>query len=72
MQKDKQVEISKEQNSYFDLEKLDVVHSEAPSITYGLFQQDSVGKRKNKPQYHEMLTQFNDKYGCPVDPKLKY
>jgi len=67
VQKDKQVAMSEEQKSYFGLEKLNVVRSEVPAIThvdYSARIQSVSGK--TSPRYHEMLTRFNDKYGCPV------
>jgi len=67
VQKDKQVEMSEEQNSYFGLEKLNVVRSKVPAITHVDYSAriQSVN-RKTNPRYHEMLTRFNEKYGCPV------
>jgi carbamoyltransferase len=67
VQKDKQVVMSEEQNSYFGLEKLNVVRSEVPAITHVDYSAriQSVNEKTN-PRYHQMLTKFNDKYGCPV------
>ena len=67
VQKDKQVKMSEEQNSYFGLEKLNVVRSEVPAVTHVDYSAriQSVNKQTN-PRYHEVLTKFNDKYGCPV------
>ena len=67
VQKDKQVEISDEQKSYFGLEKLNVVRSEVPTITHVDYSAriQSVNKQIN-PRFHQMLTKFNDKYGCPI------
>ena len=67
IQKDKQVVMSEQQNSYFGLEKLSVVRSEIPAITHVDYSAriQSVNKKTN-PLYHEVLTKFNDKYGCPV------
>jgi len=67
VQKDKQVAMTEEQNSYFGLEKLNVVRSETPAIThvdYSARIQSVNGKTNSR--YHEMLTKFNNKYGCPV------
>jgi len=65
--KDKQVAMSEKQKSYFGLEKLNVVRSEIPAITHVDYSAriQSVNGKTN-PRYHEMLTRFNDKYGCPV------
>ena len=67
VQKDKQVKMSDKQKSYFGLEKLNVVRSEVPAITHVDYSAriQSVNGKTN-PRYHEMLTRFNDKYGCPV------
>ena len=67
VQKDKQVNMSEEQNSYFGLEKLNVVRSEVPAVTHVDYSAriQSVNEQTN-PLYHQMLTKFNDKYGCPV------
>ena len=67
VQKDKQVAMSEKQKSYFGLEKLNVVRSEIPAIThvdYSARIQSVNGKTNSR--YHEMLTKFNNKYGCPV------
>ena len=67
LQKDKQVIMSDEQNSYFGLEKLNVVRSEVPAITHVDYSAriQSVNSKTNS-RYHELLTKFNDKYGCPI------
>ncbi|MDP6401059.1 MAG: carbamoyltransferase [Candidatus Marinimicrobia bacterium] len=67
VQKDRQVAMSKKQNSYFGLEKLNVVRSEIPAITHVDYSAriQSVNGITN-PRYHKMLTKFNDKYDCPV------
>ena len=67
VKKDKQVVMSEEQNSYFGLEKLNVVRSEVPAITHVDYSAriQSVNKHTN-PRYHEILTSFNNKYGCPI------
>jgi len=67
VQKNKQVEMSGKQNSYFGLDKLNVVRSEVPAITHVDYSAriQSVNFKTN-PRYHEMLTKFNDKYGCPL------
>ena len=67
VKKDKQVKMSEEQNSYFGLEKLNVVRSEVPAVTHVDYSAriQSVNEQTN-PRFHQMLTKFNDKYGCPV------
>jgi len=67
VQKDKQIELSKEQHSYFGLEKLNLVRSEIPAITHVDYSAriQSVNVETN-PRYHQLLTKFNNKYGCPI------
>ena len=67
VQKDKQIKMSEDQKSYFGLKKLNIVRSEVPAITHVDYSAriQSVNGETN-PRYHEMLTRFNDKYGCPV------
>ena len=65
--KDKQLPMTEEQESYFGLKKLNIARSEVPAITHVDYSAriQSVNKHTNK-RYHDMLTAFNDKYGCPV------
>ncbi len=65
--RDKQVAIQQNENSYFGLEKLNVVRSEIPAITHVDYSAriQSVNKKTN-PKFYKMLSKFNDKYGCPV------
>jgi carbamoyltransferase len=67
VQKDKQIKMSEKQNSYFGLEKLNTVRSKVPAVTHVDYSAriQSVNKKTN-PRYHQMLTKFNEKYGCPV------
>jgi carbamoyltransferase len=65
--KDKQVPMTKEQGSYFGLKKLNIVRSEIPAVTHVDYSAriQSVNKKTNF-RYHQMLTSFYEKYGCPV------
>jgi carbamoyltransferase len=67
VKKEKQVPMSEEQNSYFGLEKLNVSRSEVPAVTHVDYSAriQSVNSKTN-PRYHQMITRFNEKYGCPV------
>ena len=64
---DKQLPMTEEQTSYFGLEKLNIVRSEIPAVTHVDYSAriQSVNKDTN-PRYHELLTKFNEKYGCAV------
>ena len=65
--KDKQLKMTKEQEGYFGLKKLNIARSEIPAVTHVDYSAriQSVSKQTN-PRYHEMLTRFNEKYGCAV------
>ena len=63
----KQVPMTEEQETYFGLKKLNIPRSEIPAVTHVDYSAriQSVSKKTNK-RYHEMLTIFKEKYGCPV------
>ena len=65
--KDKQLQMTEEQESYFGLKKLNIPRSVIPAVTHVDYSAriQSVSKKTNK-RYHEMLTVFKEKYGCPV------
>tara|TARA_Y100001968_G_scaffold331978_1_gene388540 strand:- start:698 stop:2518 length:1821 start_codon:yes stop_codon:yes gene_type:complete len=67
VKKEKQLKMSKKQESYFGLDKLNIARSEIPAVTHVDYSAriQSVNKTTN-PRYHQMLTKFNEKYGCPV------
>jgi len=67
IKKKKQLPMTEEQYSYFGLKKLNVVRSEIPAVTHVDYSAriQSVNKHTN-PRYHQMLTNFYEKYGCPV------
>ena len=67
VKKSKQIEVSAEQNSFYGLEKLNIVRSKIPAVTHVDYSAriQSVNKQTN-PRYHELLTKLNDKYGSPV------
>ncbi len=67
VKKEKQLKMNKEQESYFGLDKLNIARSEIPAVTHVDYSAriQSVNKNTN-PRYHQMLTKFNEKYGCPV------
>ena len=67
VKEDKQLRMTKEQESYFGLKKLNIPRSEIPAVTHVDYSAriQSVSKKTNK-RYHEMLTIFKEKFGCPV------
>ena len=67
VKKEKELKMSEVENSYFGLDKLNVVRSEVPAITHVDYSAriQSVNKTMN-PIYHSILTRFFEKYGCPI------
>jgi len=67
VKKDKQLQMTEEEESYFGLKKLNIPRSVIPAVTHVDYSAriQSVSKKTNK-RYHEMLTVFKEKYGCPV------
>ena len=67
VQNDKRVEMSEVENSCFGLEKINVVRSEVPAITHVDYSAriQSVNYKTN-PRFHQVLSVFYEKYGCPV------
>ena len=65
--KNKQTQMSEEQESYFGLKKLNISRSEIPAVTHVDYSAriQSVSKKTN-PRYHAMLTSFKENHGCPV------
>mgnify|MGYP001201475002 CR=1 FL=1 len=62
----KQIKIS-EESSYYGFEKLNLVRSIVPAITHVDYSAriQSVNYNSN-PRYHQMITKFYEKYGCPI------
>jgi carbamoyltransferase len=67
VKKDRQIEMSKEQNDYFGLEKLNLVRSDIPAITHVDYSAriQSVNGKFN-PNYHKLISTFNKKFGSGV------
>ena len=65
--KAKRLPMTKEQEKYFGLKKLNIARSEIPAVTHVDYSAriQSVSKKTN-PRYHEMITKFKEKYGCAV------
>ena len=63
----KQIKMSKEEQSYFGLKKLNICRSELPAITHVDYSAriQSVSKKSNS-KYHRLLSKFYEKYNCPV------
>jgi len=67
IKKNKQLEISNVQKKLMGFDLLKIARSKLPAITHVDFSAriQSVNRKTNR-LYHEMLTQFYQKYGCPV------
>ena len=59
--------MTEEQNQLFGIEKLNVPRSDLPAITHVDYsaRMQTVHKETN-PKFHDLLTQFNERTGCPV------
>ncbi|MCX6374809.1 MAG: carbamoyltransferase, partial [Armatimonadetes bacterium] len=56
-----------EEEQLFGIEKLNVVRSEVPAITHVDYSARlQTVNRETNPLYHEMISYFDRKYGCPV------
>jgi len=67
IKKDRQIALSDEQNQLTGLEKLNLIRSDIPAVTHIDYSAriQSVNKATN-PLYHQMISRFKEKYGCPV------
>jgi len=59
--------MTEEELALFGIEKLNVPRSDIPAVTHVDYSArvQTVHKETN-PRYHELLTQFHEKTGCPV------
>ncbi len=59
--------MTNEQEALFGIEKLNVVRSELPAVTHVDYSArvQTVSAETN-PRYHRLISEFNDKTGCPV------
>ena len=67
MLKNIRYEVNKLEKELFGFDKLKIKRSQIPAVTHVDYSAriQSVSKNSNK-RYHDMLTVFNEKYGCPV------
>jgi carbamoyltransferase len=65
--KNKQIEMSEEQQMMFGIDKLNVLRSEIPAVTHVDYSAriQTVHKATN-PKYHKLLSKFYEITGCPV------
>ena len=67
VKKDKCIEMTKEQENLFGIDKLNIKRSTIPAVTHVDYSArvQTVHKETN-PKYHELITKFKNKTGCSV------
>jgi carbamoyltransferase len=67
VKKDKRIEMTKEEESLFGIDKLNVKRSDIPAVTHVDYSAriQTVHKETN-PRYHALITKFKEKTGCSV------
>jgi len=67
VREDRQRRMSSEEEQLFGIEKLNIVRSEVPAITHVDYSARlQTVNRDTNPLYHEMISEFDRRYGCPV------
>jgi carbamoyltransferase len=60
-------QMTEEEESRFGLDKLHVVRSDIPAVTHVDYSaRIQTVSRRTHPLYHQMISKFDQKYGCPV------
>ena len=64
---DKKIQMSKEQNNLFGIEKLNIKRSSIPAVTHVDYSSriQTVSKKTNKI-FYDLISKFNEKTGCPI------
>jgi carbamoyltransferase len=67
VKKDKRIEMTKEEDALFGINKLNVKRSSIPAVTHVDYSAriQTVHKETN-PRYHALISKFKEKTGCPV------
>jgi carbamoyltransferase len=67
VKKNKRIEMTKEQESLFGIDKLNIKRSSIPAVTHVDYSAriQTVHKRTN-PKYHALISKFKEKTGCSV------
>jgi carbamoyltransferase len=67
VKKDKRIEMTKEEESLFGIDKLNIKRSSIPAVTHVDYSAriQTVHKETN-PKYHALITKFKEKTGCSV------
>jgi len=65
--KDRQREMTADENARFGLEKLLAIRSEIPAVTHVDYSaRIQTVTEDHQPMYYRMIKRFDEKYGCPV------
>ena len=64
---DKKIQMSKEQNNLFGIEKLNIKRSSIPAVTHVDYSSriQTVSKKTNKI-FYDLISKFKEKTGCPI------
>ena len=64
---DKRIQMSKEQNNLFGIEKLNIKRSSIPAVTHVDYSSriQTVSKKTNK-KFYDLISKFKEKTGCPI------
>ncbi len=67
VKEDKKIKMTKDEETLFGIDKLNVIRSSIPAVTHIDFSAriQTVHKETN-PKYHRLITRFKEKTGCPV------
>ncbi len=67
VRKDKRIEMTKEEESLFGIDKLNIKRSSIPAVTHVDYSARIQTVHKNtNPKYHALITKFKEKTGCGV------
>jgi carbamoyltransferase len=67
VRKDKRIEMTKEDESLFGINKLNIKRSEIPAVTHVDYSaRIQTVHRKTNPKYHALISRFKEKTGCAV------
>jgi len=67
VRKDKHIEMTKEEESLFGIDKLNIKRSSIPAVTHVDYSARIQTVHKNtNPKYHALITKFKEKTGCGV------
>jgi carbamoyltransferase len=67
VRKDKRIEMTKEEESLFGIDKLNIKRSEIPAVTHVDYSaRIQTVHRGTNPKYHALISRFREKTGCAV------